>query len=62
MVKVVKHGKAPNTIRRFVCTHCGCVFDADENDYNEAGQEKMEPFYACRCPDCGHYAFSVNQK
>lgn len=30
---IIKPGKPQDETRRFICLHCGCVFDADREDY-----------------------------
>lgn len=32
-IKIIKPGKKPDAVKRFTCRHCGCVFEADEGDY-----------------------------
>ena len=58
MISVIKHGRLdkPPVIYRFICWHCGCVYEADSKDsgvgHHVGG---MGHLYAhCNCPDCGY--------
>ena len=33
-IKIIKPGK-PGEIKRFTCSRCGCVFEADRDDYEK---------------------------
>lgn len=53
-IKIIKPGKKPDTIKRFTCSHCGCVFEAHKDDceveFNSLGGYYC---YALNCPTCG---------
>lgn len=53
-IKIIKPGKKPETTKRFKCWHCGCVFEADRGDYEEAFN-LCDGYYDLRvdCPNCG---------
>ena len=53
-IKIIKPGKKPDTTKRFTCSHCGCVFEADVDDY-EVVYESLDGCYcyAADCPTCG---------
>lgn len=52
MKRVIEHGQPKkNIIRRFVCTHCGCVFEADAESYKHVLDRNEEYFYST-CPEC----------
>lgn len=56
MKKIVQHGHNPKkVIRRFVCRNCGCMFDADSDDYFVSRHSNV-----CEsvCPECGDRSFS----
>ena len=38
--------------RRFTCQRCGCVFEADKEEYN-SGMQYNEIYYKSQCPTCG---------
>lgn len=51
--KVIKHGD-PNKIsglKYFKCDYCGCVFEAEKEDYWFGDQR--DTCYYSSCPDCG---------
>ena len=52
-MKIVKHGVYDPKIRRFYCQHCGCMFDAEEDEYSREIDCRNETIYSCICPDCG---------
>ena len=56
-IKIIKPGKKPETVKRFTCRHCGCVFEADEGDY-ELVFNFCNGNYVLKvdCPDCGYTA------
>ena len=33
-IKIIKPGR-PGEIKRFTCSRCGCVFEADRDDYEK---------------------------
>ncbi len=51
MAKIIVPGRIPTIARRFKCDYCGCVFDADKDEY------KRRTLYGgiyntCKCPCC----------
>lgn len=60
-MEIIKLGRNPkpiSAIRRFKCTYCGCVFEADKNEY-ECGSQYSDFYYSCKCPCCGQHAGEV---
>lgn len=57
MKKIIKHGEIPSTVRRFKCLHCGCIFEADRDEY-ESHFDRNEEFWSSSCPECNHVANS----
>ena len=52
--KIIKPGKKPETTKRFTCSHCGCVFEADEDDYELEFDSLNGCYcYVADCPTCG---------
>ena len=52
-MKVITHGTKPDeTVLRFTCWRCGCVFDADKGEYKPQGS-RNEITFSCNCPECG---------
>lgn len=57
-IKIIKPGKKPDTTERFECSYCGCVFEADEDDYEE--EFYSLDGYSCNtadCPTCGRKVY-----
>lgn len=60
-MKIIQHGKPKtdfNTIKRFKCDFCGCVFEADKGEY-KVGTQYNSIYHQCKCPDCGKHANEV---
>ena len=59
-MKIIMHGDINKIlkIQRFRCNHCGCIFEATKNEYEDGGAK--EPGLWCKCPDCGYYAPNWN--
>ena len=54
-IKIIKPGKKPETFR-FECPDCGCVFEADVDDYEKRRDDfRMEIYVLAACPSCGHF-------
>lgn len=51
-MKIIKHGSPLLTTKRFKCDMCGCVFEADKDEY-KVGFWRNETLYSCQCPECG---------
>ncbi len=47
--------------RRFECDRCGCVFEANNNEYKSAAQYN-DIYYFCKCPCCGENANEVRMR
>ena len=52
MKKVIKPGKIKETTRRFKCPYCGCVFDADGDDYILTQDTHNDFTLESDCPTC----------
>ena len=52
-MKIIKEGnkRQLNKIKRFECTSCGCIFEADKTEYR-SGNQYNESYYYCECPFC----------
>ena len=53
-IKIIKLGKKPDTIKRFTCSRCGCVFMADVDDYEEEYSLCNSYYLKIDCPCCGY--------
>ena len=40
-------------IKRFECRKCGCIFTADNTEY-EIDDQYSQEYYSCDCPTCGN--------
>ena len=52
-MKIVKHGRSANRDRRFFCQSCGCIFDAEYDEYSYEIDCRNETIYSSICPECG---------
>ena len=60
-IKIIKPGKKPETFR-FECPRCGCVFEADEDDYEVVSESLNGCYcYAADRPTCGHTVSKIVQ-
>lgn len=63
-MKIIKHGRPEtvlNTVKRFKCGSCGCVFEADKEEYT-SGTQYNEIYFQCKCPECGKFANEVRMR
>ena len=54
-MKIIKVGHIDKKTKRFTCKECGCVFEANKDEYRFADQ--MEALHdgieaVCDCPHC----------
>ena len=54
-IKIIKLGKKPDTIERFECSRCGCVFMADRDDCEVAYSLLNGYYFKIDCPCCGNF-------
>lgn len=54
MKRVLKEGKISKNVRKFRCPNCGCVFEADEDDYATIRNARDDfcSFVESECPTC----------
>lgn len=52
-MKIVRHGRSANRDRRFCCHSCGCIFDAECDEYSYEIDCRNETIYSSICPECG---------
>lgn len=63
-MNILKQGEIPEylqTVKRFKCYTCGCVFEADKGEY-ESEFYYNEIAHRCKCPCCGVTADSVPKR
>lgn len=53
-MKIIKDGNLRrfNMTKRFECPWCGCVFEADKNEYKIHDDQKDGPWIEVHCPFC----------
>lgn len=58
-MKIIKEGNKSilSKIKRFECHDCGCVFEADKNEY-QCGEQYNQEYYYCVCPYCKHTTYN----
>lgn len=60
MKTILEHGRKASTIKRFICVHCGCVFEADGGEYaHHLDTDYNQEYYSSSCPECGYLSYSV---
>lgn len=52
-IKIIKQGKIPDTMKRFECDYCGCVFEGEKEDYQIIFCTDNTLAAAMNCPTCG---------
>ena len=52
-MKIIKQGNPEiiNKPKKFSCSRCGCVFEADKNEY-KAGNQYNDIYFYAECPCC----------
>ena len=52
-MKIIKEGNLDKLkkIKRFECKECGCIFEAEKDEYKWDSQYN-ETYYYCKCPCC----------
>ena len=54
-IKIIKPGKKPETIVRFECPRCGCVFMANVDDYEKEYSLCNGYYLKIDYPFCGYF-------
>lgn len=54
MIKIIKDGslKKLNKTKRFICSKCDCIFEADDSSYT-TNNWRNEIYITAICPFCG---------
>jgi Zn finger protein HypA/HybF involved in hydrogenase expression len=67
-MKIIKEGKTKEELekilkntKRFKCKTCGCIFEANDNEYIYEEDYIYATCY-CKCPNCGQNAFEVKMR
>lgn len=55
MIKIIKDGslKKLNKTKRFTCSKCGCIFEADDSSYTINSWRNEKIYITAICPFCG---------
>lgn len=61
-IKIIKPGKTPDTMKRFECACCGCVFEGEREDYQIRYDTATVFVVAMRCPTCGARCYCYETK
>lgn len=58
-MKIIKEGNLNKLkkIKRFECEECGCIFEAEKDEY-KWGSQYNEEYYYCACPCCNQIAYT----
>ena len=58
-MKIIKEGDLNKLkrIKRFECKECGCIFEAEKDEYKE-GSQYNETYYYCACPCCNQTVYT----
>lgn len=46
--------------KKFECTYCGCVFIADNTEYDDVSSQKDGAMYSASCPCCKYPVWSYS--
>lgn len=64
-MNIIKQGKSKEELekirkqtKRFACSLCDCIFEADINEYNYEEENTFISYY-CECPNCGEKAYEA---
>ena len=54
-MKIIRDGNLDklNKVVSFECNDCGCIFEANHNEYEIKSSFSIE-YYCCECPCCGN--------
>lgn len=61
-IKIIKPGKIPNTMKRFECDYCGCVFEGEKEDYQIGFCTDNTLAAVMNCPTCGAACYFYEAK
>ena len=57
-MKIIKQGDLNrlDSVRRFTCSTCGCIWDANSREYRKAWDRNADVI-VCECPTCGRKSY-----
>lgn len=47
--------------KRFECEECGCIFEADKDEYKYCGSQREGDEWYCICPTCGNKTYTTDK-
>ena len=58
-MKIIKEGNLDKLMRvkRFKCKECGCIFEAEKDEYKR-GRQYNGTYYYCACPCCNQTVYT----
>lgn len=58
-MEIIKQGdlECIKKTKQFNCTSCGCIFRADQKEYEYAGIQYNISYWRHRCPTCGLWVY-----
>ena len=58
-MRIIKEGdlKKLKKIKCFECKKCGCIFEAEKDEYKQ-GSQYNEEYYYCACPCCNQTVYT----
>lgn len=62
-MRILKQGFQNRKVKKFSCKNCGCEFEADNTEYQTAGQIAYQydgTTATCKCPGCGRISNSYD--
>ena len=62
-MKIIKEGDLSklDTTRRFECTACGCIWEANATEYRRTQGRYNEDLICCECPTCHKEVWSDDE-
>lgn len=48
-------------IKRFICTDCGCIFEAEKTEYKNESNQRDGVQFSCKCPTCGKTCYNYDR-
>ena len=63
-MKIIQNGNPKlvfSATKRFRCGSCGCVFEAEKDEY-QSDTQYNEVYFHCKCPECGKNATEVRMR
>ena len=64
-MKIIKEGKTPDLADvQFTCEHCGCIFEATNEEYmlDEVWIGRYLYRYLCNCPTCHYLCYETKEQ